>query len=108
MASAGKALKARFENESFGEMQIPVLFNCLGGEKGEGDEIPALLCRQVQESVYMEDIIRRLADMGVDTVIEIGPGRALSGFVNKTVGNAITCYAVEDCQSLQAAIQAVR
>lgn len=108
MAPAGEALSARFEGESFGEMQIPVLFNCLGGEKGEGDEIPALLVRQVQESVYMEDIIRKLADMGVDTVIEIGPGRALSGFVNKTVGNVITCYPVEDCASLEAAIQAVK
>ena len=56
----------------------------------------------------MEDIIRCLAEMGVDTVIEIGPGRALSGFVNKTVGNAITCYPVEDCASLEAAIQAVK
>ena len=33
---------------------------------------------------------------------------ALSGFVNKTVGNAITCYPVEDCASLEAAIQAVK
>ena len=108
MAPAGKALAARFETEAFGEMRIPVLFNCLGGEKGESDSIPALLVRQVQESVYMEDIIRKLAEMGVDTVIEIGPGRALSGFVNKTVGNALSCYAVEDCASLEAAMEAVK
>ena len=108
MASAGEALKVRFEEERFGEMRFPVLFNCLGGEMGEGDTIPALLCRQVQESVYMEDILRRLQAMGVDTVIEIGPGRALSGFVSKTCGNAINCYAVEDCASLEAAIQAVK
>ena len=56
----------------------------------------------------MEDIIRRLADLDVDTVIEIGPGRALSGFVNKTVGNAITCYPVEDAESLEAAMAAVK
>lgn len=89
-------------------MQIPVLFNCLGGEMGEGDTIPALLCRQVKESVYMEDTIRALQALGVDTVIEIGPGRALSGFVQKTAGNAINCYAVEDCASLEAAIAAVK
>ena len=108
MQGAGEALAARFETEALSEMQFPVLFNCLGGEMGEGDSVPALLVRQVQESVYMEDIIRRLAELGVDTVIEIGPGRALSGFVNKTVGNAISCYPVEDAESLEAAMAAVK
>ena len=108
MQPASEALKARFETETFGQMNFPVLFNCLGDVKGEGDTIPALLCRQVKESVYMEDTIRKLAALGVDTVVEIGPGRALSGFVAKTVGNAITCYAVEDAASLRAALDALK
>ena len=107
MAPAGEALKERLKAESFGPMKLPVLFNCLGDMKGEADEIPALLVRQVQESVYMEDIIRRLAALGVDTVVEIGPGRALSGFVSKTVGSAMTCHAVEDAESLRAALDAL-
>ncbi len=107
MAPAGEALKTRFETEAFGQMQFPVLFNCIGREMGEGDTIPALLVRQVQESVYMEDTIRRLSELGVDTVIEIGPGRALSGFVAKTAPG-MKCYAVEDCASLMAAVEAVR
>lgn len=107
MRPAADALAKRFETEAFGEMRFPVLFNCLGDMKGDA-EIPRLLTRQVCESVYMEDTIRRLAALGVDTVIEIGPGRALSGFVNKTVGSAITCYAVEDADSLEAASSAVR
>ena len=108
MQPAGEALSRRFETERFGNMEIPVLFNCLGREKSDADEIPALLVRQVQESVYMEDTIRRLCALGVDTVIEIGPGRALSGFVAKTVGSAITCYPVEDCAGLSAAVEALK
>ncbi|MBE5800072.1 MAG: ACP S-malonyltransferase [Clostridiales bacterium] len=108
MNPASEALEKRFETEAFGEMAIPVLFNCLGREKGEGDTIPALLCRQVKESVYMEDTIRRLQELGVDTVIEIGPGKALSGFVAKTAGNSISCYAVEDAASLEAAVAAIK
>ena len=107
MQPAAQALAARFETGRFGAMRLPVLFNCLGGEMREGDTIPALLCRQVQESVYMEDIIRRLAALGVDTVVEIGPGRVLSGFVSKTVGSAVTCYPVEDVQSLNDALAAL-
>ena len=107
MQPAAEALHKRFETEVFGEMEIPVLFNCLGREKTE-ETVAELLVRQVKDSVYMEDTIRRLAELGVDTVIEIGPGRALSGFVAKTVGDAVACYAVEDCASLEAAVQALR
>ena len=92
MEPAAEALAERFKTEAFGEMQIPVLFNCLGDLKGD-ETISELLVRQVKSSVYMEDTIRRLMDLGVDTVLEIGPGRALSGFVRKTAGTAITCYA---------------
>ena len=98
---AGDALRKRFKTESFGKMAFPVLFNCLGREMGEGDTIPALLERQVQSSVYMEDTIRRLAELGVDLVVEIGPGKVLSGFVKKTAPALKTC-AVETCADIDA------
>ena len=107
MAPAGDALREKFKSVDFHDMEIPVLFNCLGREMGEGDTIPALLERQVQSSVYLEDTIRRLADLGVDTVVEIGPGKALSGFVRKTA-KQIKCYPVETAQELQAAVAALK
>ena len=85
MAPAGEALKQHFESIEFAAPQIPVIFNCLGDVKPEGVSIPELLVKQVQSSVYMEDSIRRMAAMGVDAIVEIGPGKALSGFVKKTV-----------------------
>ena len=107
MAPAGDALREKFQSVSFGEMEIPVLFNCLGDLKGEADTIPNLLERQVQRSVYLEDTIRRLRELGVDTAVEIGPGRALSGFVKKTA-KEIKCYPVETAQELEAAIAALK
>ena len=85
MKPAGEALERYFQSVSFGAPDIPVLFNCLGREKAAEDSIPALLVRQVQSSVFMEDSIRRMADLGLDALVEIGPGKALSGFVKKTV-----------------------
>lgn len=99
MKPAADALHARFKTEVFGDMQIPVLFNCLGDLKG-GESIAQLLERQVMSSVYMEDTIRRLYALGVDTVVEIGPGRALTGFVRK-IAPDITCYSAEDVPSLR-------
>lgn len=108
MHPAGNALRERFATVDFAPMQLPVLFNCLGREKAPGDSIPLLLERQVQSSVYWEDTVRRLAELGVDTAIEIGPGRALSGFVKKTVGSAIVCHPVETAEQLSALLAEFR
>ena len=105
MAPAGDALARRFETESFGEMRVAVLFNCLGREKAAEDSIPALLVRQVQSSVYMEDTLRRLGELGVDHILEVGPGKALSGFVKKTLPGVV-CTAVETPEQLDAVLTA--
>lgn len=101
--SAGDALHERFKEEPFGEMRVPVLFNCLGHEMGTGDSIPALLERQVQSAVRMEDTIMRLVELDVDRVIEVGPGRVLSGLVRRCT-KAIHCVSIEtreDVESLK-------
>ena len=107
MKSAGDALRIRFAQEAFGEMAFPVVFNCLGRAKTDEETIPALLERQVRSSVYFEDSIRWLEAQGFDTVIEIGPGKALSAFVRKTA-KGIRVLPVEDTATLAAAIQALK
>ena len=101
MAPAGDALQSYFQNVTFGEPQIPVIFNCLGTVKSDNITIPELLVRQVQSSVYMEDSIRTMATMGVDAIVEIGPGKALSGFVKKTVPE-VPVTAVETAADVEA------
>ena len=100
MAPAGDALAERFRTVEFREPQIPVIFNGLGAERPDGAAIPELLVRQVQSSVYMEDSLRRMAAMGLDALVEIGPGKALSGFVKKTVPE-LPVYAVETGADLE-------
>jgi len=107
LAPAGDALRERFQTVAFRPMEVPVLFNCLGDRIGPADTIPALLERQVQSSVYMEDTIRRLAALGVDAVVEIGPGKTLSGFVRKTAPEMQT-YAVETPAELDGAVSALK
>lgn len=53
----------------------PVIFNCLGDVKDDSTPIQELLVKQVQSSVFMEDSIRKMADMGVDAIVEIGPAK---------------------------------
>lgn len=103
MAPAGNALREKFKEISFGEMQFPVYFNCLGAPKSPDESIPALLEKQVQSSVYMEDIIRRMEQDGIDTILEIGPGKTLAGLVKKTA-KSITVRSVETAEDLAAAL----
>lgn len=103
MSTAGDALEERFREVEFGKMNHPVLFNCLGDTMGDGDTIPSLLVRQVQSSVYMEKTLLRMKELGVDTFVEIGPGRALSGFVKKTLGSDVRCIPIETAAELEEA-----
>ena len=107
MAPAGDALAERFKTVEFGTPSIPVIFNCLGDVKPEDVAIPELLVRQVQSSVYMEDSIRAMAGLGVDAFVEIGPGKALSGFVKKTVPE-VPVYAVETAADVEALVNVVK
>ena len=82
MAPAGDALAKRFTAEPFGEMSVPV-----------------------QSSVYMEDTLHRLGELGVDHILEVGPGNALSGFVKKTLPG-VTCVSVETPAQLDTVLNA--
>ena len=107
MQPAGEALRQKFEEISFGEMQVPVIFNTVANELPADKTIPELLVKQVQSSIYMEDTIKLLEAKGVDTIVEIGPGKVLSGFVKRTA-TGMTSYAIEDMDSLQAALNAFK
>ena len=73
----------------------------------EGTSIQSLLVRQVQSSVYMEDSIRKMAAMGLDALVEIGPGKVLAGFVKKTVPGFPVC-SVETAADVEALADTLR
>ncbi len=107
MAPAGDALRSYFQTVTFAQPAIPVIFNCLGDVKGDDVTIQELLERQVQSSVFMEDSIRAMAAMGVDAIVEIGPGKALTGFVKKTVPD-LPVYPVETAADVEALVRLVK
>lgn len=106
MKPAGDALEKRFAQMTFEPMKIPVVFNCLANLKAEDDSIADLLVRQVQSSVYMEDSIRRMEELGVDTFVEIGPGSTLSSFVRR-IAPQIPVYAVETVDDVDKLLRAL-
>lgn len=104
MAQAGEALSGRFRDLPFHDMRIPVIFNCVGDVLPQGESVKTMLVRQVQSSVFMEDGIRRMAQMDVYAMIEIGPGRVLSGFARR-IAPQVPVFPVETVQDVEALAQ---
>jgi len=107
LRSAGDALQEKFKSVSFGDMTVPVIFNTTARPLSDGETIPALLTRQVQSPVLFEDTVRWLAEQGVDTIVEIGPGKVLSGLIRKTVPE-IKTYAIDTADDLALVIETLK
>ena len=80
-----------------------VYSNVKGLPYDENDDIRMLLKNHIRSSVYFEKSIRDMIDKGVNIFIEVGPGKALRGFVKKIDKNA-TLLNVENLASLKATI----
>ncbi|MCR5641021.1 MAG: ACP S-malonyltransferase [Lachnospiraceae bacterium] len=85
MEPAGKALESKFATIPFKNPSVPVYYNVLGDTQPSTDAIPDLLVQQVQSPVRMEKDLRKMLADGYDCFIEIGPGKALSGFLKKVL-----------------------
>ena len=103
MKPAGDLLREKFKTIDFGAMKFPVIFNTTAKPLEMGKSIAQMLELQVQSSVYFEDSIRYMLEQGIDTIVEIGPGKVLSGFI-KRIDKSIKTYVVEDIPSLEKVI----
>lgn len=77
--------------------------NTKGLPYDENDDIRILLKNHIKSSVYFEKSIRDMIDKKVETFIEVGPGKALRGFVRK-IDRSKTLLNVEDLASLKVTI----
>ena len=100
LVPASLELKEKFASVEFKEMKIPVVFNSSAKELEADESVDKMLEKQVMSSVYFEDSVRYMIANGVDTIIEIGPGKVLSGFIRK-IDKTIKTYQVEDQASLE-------
>lgn len=100
LKSAGEKLEKEFESIAVKPMTIPVVTNVTGRPIESSDDIKDFLVRQVSSPVYWEDCIRAMIEDGVDTFVEIGPGKVLTGFMKKIDKNA-KALNVEDKASLE-------
>ncbi len=99
---------ATFINEfAFSDPQVPVITNVDAAATTNGTECRNKLAQQIDHAVRWTDTMQAMiADYGIDTVIEFGPGNVLCGLFKKT-DRSVTCHAINDMASLEAAVTAI-
>ena len=99
---AGAALRQELEQVTFQRLQIPYVTNVNACEITDASEIPELLVRQMYSPVRWMQSMEYMLKSGVDTFVEIGPGKTLEGFLKKINRNAqvhhVSCW--EDLEQI--------
>lgn len=102
---AAEQLKAVLADISFNEMIIPVISNTTAKIMDQS-EIKELLEQQVMSPVRFYESIDTLKHLGVEQIVEIGPGKVLTGFVKK-IDKTIKVTRVEDVKTFEETLNAL-
>ena len=81
MAPAAEQLAEQLKLVVFAAADPPVVTNVEAEPNGDAAQIPELLERQVTAPVRFTEMVEKLAELGVDRFLEVGPGRVLTGLV---------------------------
>ncbi|HRY29399.1 MAG TPA: ACP S-malonyltransferase [Elusimicrobiota bacterium] len=84
MKPAAEKMAAVLEFAPFNDAAIPVVANCDAQPTQKAEDIKAKLLKQIDHPVYWEETLRVMFAQGVDTFVEVGPGRVLSGLLRRT------------------------
>lgn len=102
LAEAGEKLGEELKNVEIKDIQVPYLANVTGDYVADKSQVKELLKTQVASSVRWQQSVERMIADGVDTFVEIGPGKTLSGFMKKINRDmkVINIEKVEDLEKL--------
>ena len=100
LADAGYRRGKVLEEVAVCDIQVPYIANVTADYVTDKGQVKELLTKQVSSSVRWEQTIRRMIEDGVDTFIEIGPGKTLSGFMRK-ISREVKTVSIEKLEDLQ-------
>jgi [acyl-carrier-protein] S-malonyltransferase len=106
MQPAQERLAVELKGITFRKLTTPIVTNVDAKAISSGDEARDALVRQVSQPVRWLDSVEFLMSQGVQSLIEIGPGRVLSGLARQ-IDRSLRCVNVEDKASLSTTRDAI-
>jgi [acyl-carrier-protein] S-malonyltransferase len=107
LINASNKLREQLNDISFNDFKVSFIPNITGEILENTENLKDILKDQVRSSVQWEKSITTMISEGIDTFIEVGPGKALSGFVKK-IDRSLKVYNVEDLASLNKLLEALQ
>ena len=104
LEEAGEKLADVLEKVTISELQIPYVTNVTAEFVKEQQKIRSLLAKQISSPVKWQQSVEAMIAEGVDTFIEIGPGKTLAGFMRKINRNA-KVYNVQMVADIEKVVQ---
>src|SRR6185295_19246372 len=98
MMPAQEKLAKDLGQAPFADLQVPLVINVDADTETTGAEAKDALVRQVSMPVRWEESVRLLIDEGVNTFVEVGPGRVLTGLLRQ-MERSVTALNIEDEKS---------
>ena len=106
MMPAQEKLEKDLQAIAFADLQVPLVSNVDADTIRTGDEARNALVRQVSMTVRWEESMRALLDEGVNTFVEVGPGRVLTGLMRQ-IERSVASLNVEDEKSLAVTLEKI-
>lgn len=106
LKGAGEKLGNELDKVELNDFTYPVVANVTADYYDGASSVKKLLVDQVSSSVLWEDSVRKMIEDGVNTFVEVGPGKALSGFI-KRISKDVQLLNVQDSASLEKTLKAL-
>lgn len=100
MQPAGEGLKEIFAGMKMSPLKVPYVTNMTAEYVDDIAQTEELLIRQVSSSVRWQQSVEKMIAAGVDTFVEIGPGRTLNGFLRK-IDRQVKGYNIRTWEEMQ-------
>ena len=107
MVEASKRLAAVLDAAELKDPNVPVVNNADAMVLTSAEKIKLSLIRQLHSPLLWEDSIRRVLEKGIDTFVEVGPGKVLSGLI-KRIEPSAKIFNVEDMASLNKTVEGLK
>ena len=107
LEEAGKKLAEELEHVTVGELTAPYISNVTAEYVLDREEVKGLLKRQISSPVRWQQSVELMAAEGVNTFIEIGPKKTLSGFLKKIVPQ-LESYHVETVEDMEKLLEILK
>ncbi len=107
MVEASNRLAELLNTIEIKDPEVPIVNNADAVILTTAERIKASLIKQLNSPLLWEDSVRNIVETGVDTIIEVGPGKVLTGLI-KRIEPSVRLFNVEDTASLNRTLEELR